>query len=128
MSTHAASRILVVDDEPDVRTIVVTLLESDGYAVANASSGEECIDQVKADPPDLIILDIMMPEMDGLEVMVKLKDVPASSGIPIIVLTVLGGSALFSEETLKSHGADRVLRKPFEPEELSRAVEQALGR
>jgi CheY-like chemotaxis protein len=90
--------IMVVDDNPDIITIVKTILEGKGYKVFSASSGAELLNLLDNQKPDLIILDIMMPEMDGLEVLTRLKSVTDTATIPVILLTakvqyedVLGG-------------------------------------
>src|SRR5215470_6857316 len=106
--------IMVVDDNPDIITIVKTILEGKGYNVLSASSGAELLNLLKNQKPDLIILDIMMPEMDGLEVLTRLKGMADTTSIPIILLTakvqyedVLGGtnSALIttSQSRLPAH-------------------------
>ena len=79
--------IMVVDDNPDIITIIKTILEGKGYNVISASSGQELLNLLKNQKPDLIILDIMMPEMDGLEVLTKLKGVTDTTSIPVILLT-----------------------------------------
>lgn len=117
--------IMVVDDNPDIITIVRTILEGKGYNVASASSGPELLNHLKSQKPDLIILDIMMPEMDGLEVLTRLKGVPETSSIPIILLTakvqyedVLGGYKL---------GADYYITKPFTSTQLINGINLLLG-
>ena len=79
--------IMVVDDNPDIITIVKTILEGKGYTVLSASSGPELLNLLKNQKPDLIILDIMMPEMDGLEVLSQLKAVSETATVPVILLT-----------------------------------------
>ncbi len=108
--------IMVVDDNPDIITIVKTILEGRGYNVFSASSGPELLNMLTTQKPDLIILDIMMPEMDGLEVLTRLKGKTETSTIPVILLTakvqyedVLGGYKL---------GADYYITKPFTSTQL----------
>ena len=79
--------ILVVDDNPDIVTIAKTILESKGFEVQTAFSGPEAFSQLEEIKPDLIILDVMMPQMDGLEVLRKLREIPDYSSIPVILLT-----------------------------------------
>jgi CheY-like chemotaxis protein len=117
--------IMVVDDNPDIITIVKTILEGKGYSVASAYSGKELLAHLDSQKPDLIILDIMMPEMDGLEVLTKLKETPDTSSIPIILLTakvqyedVLGGYKL---------GADYYITKPFTSTQLINGINLLLG-
>ena len=117
--------IMVVDDNPDIITIVKTILEGKGYSVLSASSGPELLTLLKSQKPDLIILDIMMPEMDGLEVLTRLKGMADTTSIPIILLTakvqyedVLGGYKL---------GADYYITKPFTSTQLINGINLLLG-
>ncbi|HEY7168777.1 MAG TPA: response regulator [Candidatus Binatia bacterium] len=117
--------IMVVDDNPDIITIVRTILEGKGYNVLSASSGPELLELLKGHKPDLIILDIMMPEMDGLEVLTRLKGMNDTTAIPIILLTakvqyedVLGGYKL---------GADYYITKPFTSTQLVNGINLLLG-
>ncbi len=117
--------IMVVDDNPDIITIVKTILEGKGYTVLSASSGLELLNMLKDQKPDLIILDIMMPEMDGLEVLSRLKGVADTATIPVILLTakvqyedVLGGYKL---------GADYYITKPFTSTQLVNGINLLLG-
>jgi len=117
--------IMVVDDNPDIITIVKTILEGKGYTVLSASSGLELLNMLKNQKPDLIILDIMMPEMDGLEVLSRLKAVTDTATIPVILLTakvqyedVLGGYKL---------GADYYITKPFTSTQLVNGINLLLG-
>jgi len=116
---------MVVDDNPDIITIVKTILEGKGYNVHSAFSGVELLNLLKDQKPDLIILDIMMPEMDGLEVLTRLKGVTDTATIPIILLTakvqyedVLGGYKL---------GADYYITKPFTSTQLVNGINLLLG-
>ncbi len=116
---------MVVDDNPDIITIVRTILEGKGYNVLSAYSGEELFTQLERQKPDLIVLDIMMPQMDGLEVLTKLKGAPDTSSIPVILLTakvqyedVLGGYKL---------GADYYITKPFTSTQLVNGINLLLG-
>lgn len=117
--------IMVVDDNPDIITIVKTILEGKGYRVMSASSGQELLNMLNGQKPDLIILDIMMPEMDGLEVLSRLKGVTETVSIPVILLTakvqyedVLGGYKL---------GADYYITKPFTSTQLVNGINLLLG-
>jgi CheY-like chemotaxis protein len=117
--------IMVVDDNPDIITIVKTILEGKGYHVLSASSGQELLNLLADGKPDLIILDIMMPEMDGLEVLGRLKAVTETASIPVILLTakvqyedVLGGYKL---------GADYYITKPFTSTQLVNGINLLLG-
>jgi CheY-like chemotaxis protein len=117
--------ILVVDDNPDIITIVKTILEGRGFTVFSASSGPELLNLLPTQKADLIILDIMMPEMDGLEVLTRLKGKTETSTIPVILLTakvqyedVLGGYKL---------GADYYITKPFTSTQLVNGINLLLG-
>ncbi|MDL2185750.1 EAL domain-containing response regulator [Pseudomonas sp. ChxA] len=108
--------LLIVDDEPQVRKLLETLLQHEGYQTLTASSGEEALQLVAQQPPDLILLDIMMPGMDGYEVASQLKGNAATANIPIIMLTALSESEarISGLET----GAEEFLSKPVEHIEL----------
>ncbi|MBD8095419.1 EAL domain-containing response regulator [Pseudomonas fluorescens] len=108
--------LLIVDDEPQVRKLLETLLQHEGYQTLTASSGEEALQLVAQHPPDLILLDIMMPGMDGYEVASQLKGNAATANIPIIMLTALSESEarISGLET----GAEEFLSKPVEHIEL----------
>jgi CheY-like chemotaxis protein len=117
--------IMVVDDNPDIITIVRTILEGKGYNVLSAYSGAELFTTLEKQKPDLIVLDIMMPQMDGLEVLTRLKGAPDTSAIPVILLTakvqyedVLGGYKL---------GADYYITKPFTSTQLINGINLLLG-
>jgi CheY-like chemotaxis protein len=117
--------IMVVDDNPDIITIVRTILEGKGFNVLSASSGAECLEALKRQKPDLIVLDIMMPEMDGLEVLTRLKAMTEFSTVPVVLLTakvqyedVLGGYKL---------GADYYITKPFTSTQLINGINLLLG-
>jgi len=117
--------IMVVDDNPDIITIVRTILEGKGYSVLSAYSGPELLTQLEGQKPDLIVLDIMMPQMDGLEVLTRLKGAPDTASIPVILLTakvqyedVLGGYKL---------GADYYITKPFTSTQLLNGINLLLG-
>jgi len=121
----SAKTIIVVDDNPDIVNIVKTILEGKGYNVMCAYSGAELFTKLKEKKPDLIILDIMMPEMDGLEVLTRLKGVPDTASLPVILLTakvqyedVLGGYKL---------GADYYITKPFTSTQLTNGINLLLG-
>ncbi|MBI4525478.1 MAG: response regulator [Deltaproteobacteria bacterium] len=117
--------IFVVDDNPDIVNIVKAVLEGKGYNVLCAYSGAELFTRMKEQRPDLIILDVMMPEMDGLEVLSRLKSASETSSIPVILLTakvqyedVLGGYKL---------GADYYITKPFTGTQLINGINLLLG-
>jgi phosphate regulon transcriptional regulator PhoB len=121
-----SSRVLIVEDEPDIRALVVHHLKREGYQVSAASSGEEALRQVQAAPPDLILLDLMMPAMDGLEVCRRLRQDPATASLPIVMLTAKGDEI---DRVLGLEiGADDYVVKPFSPKELLARVRAVLRR
>ncbi|MHC8318982.1 EAL domain-containing response regulator [Pseudomonas sp. LB3P31] len=114
--SNTAATLLIVDDETHVRKLLQILLQNQGYQTLTASSGEEALELVAQQPPDLILLDIMMPGMDGYEVARQLKSDKATSNIPIIMLSALGEhSARISG---LEAGAEDYLSKPVESAEL----------
>lgn len=119
-------KILVVDDEENIRELVKFNLEKEGYQVITASDGNEAIKVAREQLPDLIILDIMLPGMDGLEVCRNISNCPSTKGIPIIMLSAKG------EELDKvlglEMGADDYVTKPFSPRELVARVRARLRR
>ena len=120
------SRVLIVEDEPDIRELVVHHLKREGYQVSAASSGEEALRQVQAAPPDLVILDLMMPAMNGLEVCRRLRQDPVTASLPIVMLTAKGDEV---DRVLGLEiGADDYIVKPFSPKELLARVRALLRR
>lgn len=120
------SRILVVEDDHDIADLVVRYLDKAGYVTTRASSGREALDAVRAKTPDLVVLDVMLPQMDGLEVCRLLRAGAATAAIPIIMLTA---RAEESERIVGLEiGADDYLAKPFSPNELVARVRALLRR
>jgi DNA-binding response OmpR family regulator len=115
---------LVVDDEPSIVAVVRDRLVREGFTVRAVASGEEALDHVEADPPDLVVLDVMLPGIDGFEVLRRLRG--AGRGMPVIVLTAR------DEDVDKivglEMGADDYLVKPFNPRELSARIRAILRR
>ncbi|OHB57233.1 MAG: DNA-binding response regulator [Planctomycetes bacterium GWF2_42_9] len=119
-------KILIVDDEEDVLELVRFNLEKDGYKSETASSGEEAITAAKSKLPDLVILDLMLPGIDGLEVCKKLKSDSKTENIPIIMLTAKGEESDII--TGLELGADDYITKPFSPKVLTARVRRILQR
>ena len=118
-------RVLLVDDEPDLVQLVSLRLQSTGYQVAVAYDGQEALDQVKKEKPDLIILDLMLPKMDGYKVCRLLKFDERYKKIPILIFT-----ARAQEEDIKlamECGAESYLTKPFEAQALLGKLEELLA-
>ena len=117
--------IMVVDDEPSLRSLVKANLEVDGLTVIEAVDGVEAMNMLGETRPDLILLDIMMPEKDGIQVLEELADDDELRNIPVILLTAKG-----EQEDLEKGaalGARGYITKPFDPEQMVRTVKAALG-
>ncbi|ONH49998.1 EAL domain, c-di-GMP-specific phosphodiesterase class I (or its enzymatically inactive variant) [Pseudomonas cedrina] len=108
--------LLIVDDDPQVRKLLETLLQHEGYLTLSAGSGEEALQSVAKQPPDLILLDVMMSGMDGYEVASRLKGDEATAGIPIIMLSALSESS--ARVSGLETGAEEFISKPVERVEL----------
>jgi diguanylate cyclase len=119
------ARILVVDDERRNRDLLAVMLGAEGYGIVTASTGLDALQQVAEQPPDLIVLDVMMPGMDGYQVAARLKRDPATSRIPIIMLTALDDRSSSSHG--RSAGAAAFLVKPVNRAEISAAVRELLA-
>ena len=117
-------RILVVDDDPDVVEVVESWLKTGGYEVYTAYTGKEGLQKCRMLRPDAVILDIIMPDIDGSSVAEEIKDDPVTSKIPIIFLT----GAVKSSEVPKSHivGGQYFIAKPFNGEDLLKMLRQIL--
>lgn len=115
-----AERILVVDDEGTNRDLLEAILSRDGYQVELFADAASALAQALEAPPDLILLDLLMPGMDGLEACERLKRNPATSGIPVIVVTAVGQMA--TKELALTSGADDFVVKPVQPDDLRTRV------
>jgi len=116
-------KVLAVDDENDILLILRTSLRDD-YDVMTASNGPEALQKIAEDFPDVVILDMMMPEMDGIEVLEEIRRNPATATLPVIFLTGVSDRSKIREALDK--GTAYYLTKPFNHRELSSRVEQAL--
>jgi two-component system KDP operon response regulator KdpE len=119
----SVSTILVVDDEPQIRRVMLTTLTSHGYSVIEAASGEEALGKIRTERPDLILLDVNMPGISGLETCAEIR---TSSDVPIIMLTIRN-SERDKVEALDA-GADDYVVKPFGVQELMARIRAALRR
>ncbi len=116
-------KILVADDEPEIRNLLRLYLENEGYSVAEAEDGEATLSQIQKEKPDLCLLDIMMPKMDGYKVLTKIR---SESNIPVIIISAKDAD---SEKILGLNlGADDYLAKPFNPLEAVARVRSAIRR
>lgn len=116
-------RVLVVDDEPMVRNLLTRLLSMEGYDVLEADDGQAAIDLLTKEQPDLVLLDVMMPTRDGLDVLSELR---RTSDVPVILVSALGGEA--DRVVGLKMGADDYVVKPFSAAELSARIESVLRR
>jgi CheY-like chemotaxis protein len=117
-----SKKILIVDDEKLILISTKIVLESVGYEVLTATTGEEGIDVCRNDAPALVLLDIMMPGIDGWETLSRLKDDPETRGIPVIIFTAREHSR--GKQLAREMGAADYFPKPFEPDELIGIVEE----
>jgi CheY-like chemotaxis protein len=115
-------KLLIADDEPAVRALVHATLEGDGYVILEAADGEEALEVARAELPALVLLDIMMPRLDGLEVCRRLKADPGTSGIVIVMLTAQAQDR--DRQRGLAAGADDYFTKPFSPLALLDMVER----
>jgi len=125
-----AKKILIVDDEPDLVEAVSIILESKGYEVAKAYGGVEGLKKAKTENPDLIVLDVMMPDKDGYEVCKELKADAKYRSIPILLLTAVVANiptSRYTQEMGMETEADDFLDKPVEAKELVKRVEALLS-
>lgn len=118
-------KILVTDDDPRNRKLEETLLRANGYEVRSVGSGQATLAMVAVDPPDLILLDLMMPGMDGFEVVRQLKSDPATRGIPIVMVTALDDDG--SRARLAAAGVSGVITKPVDRWGLQACIDKLLG-
>lgn len=119
-------KILVVDDEPGILKVTSLRLKKLGYNVLTAADGKEALDTIRSENPDLVLLDLVMPFMNGTEVCEQIKNDKALKHIPVILFTASGSGAMTAEK-IKKIGADDYIVKPFEPEELTGKIEEILA-
>lgn len=118
--------VLAADDDEDILELIVFRLEHSGYTVLQARDGAEALDLALSSQPDLAVLDVMMPKMDGFELTRRLREEEATSRMPIILLTARTQEADIQRGF--DAGADDYIRKPFSPQELRARVQAILGR
>ncbi len=125
-SPASKKTIMVVDDTKEIVTLLKLILETEGYLVQSAYRGKEVFKLLEEQKPDLIILDVMMPQMDGLEVLTRLKENPDTASIPVILLTV----KTQHEDILTGYkkGADYYLTKPLTAPQLLTGINSLLSR
>jgi two-component system alkaline phosphatase synthesis response regulator PhoP/two-component system response regulator VicR len=118
-------RILAVDDEPNIVRLIQVNLERHGYQVETANNGAQALAKIRENRPDLLVSDVMMPEMDGFELLKNIRMDAELSELPVIMLTAKTQDA----DVMRgySHGADMYLTKPFNPAELLQFVKRVLS-
>jgi CheY-like chemotaxis protein len=116
--------VLVVDDEPTIRALVNAVLDGPGIRTVEAASGPEAIDLARRHQPDLVLLDVVMPRMDGFTVCQRMKAEEATAGITVLLLTALTQES--DHQRARGVGADGIIQKPFSPADLRVTVENIL--
>jgi CheY-like chemotaxis protein len=114
-------KLLIADDEPGIRSLVRMTLESDVYEIVEAANGEEALASARQLHPELVLLDVMMPKLDGFEACRQLKEDPATADIVVVMLTARAQES--DRERGAAAGADEYFTKPFSPVALMRLVE-----
>ena len=118
--------VLAADDDEDILELIAFRLERSGYTVLQARDGEEALELARRSQPDLAVLDVMMPKIDGFELTRRLRDDDSTTKMPIILLTARTQEA--DVQRGFDAGADDYIRKPFSPQELGARVQAILGR
>ena len=127
MSTHP--KVLVVDDDPDILDAITTILSTQPYQIDTARDGIECVDKVRAEIPDLIVLDLLMPKKDGFAVVRELRGNPKYAKIPILILTSVREDASrrrYELETGLAMDVQDYVEKPISPADLLERVKNLL--
>jgi len=125
-------KVLIVDDEPDVREFVQAVLQDGGYEFITAGDGEEALAKAKAESPDLAILDVQMPKKDGFQLFAELRADDATKSMPVIMLTAIGERTgiNFSAEDMGDYlgsEPEAYIEKPIDPEKLSETVSKLIA-
>lgn len=118
-------KILIVEDEPHMARVTELSLKKGGYDILAARNGREAIELAGRETPALIVMDVTMPEMDGITALKRLKAMPATAGIPVIMLTSRG--QMVAREEAEDSGATLFLTKPFSPSALAAAARRIIG-
>ena len=122
----AKQKILVVDDDPQILTLLAMRLKQRGYEVIEAPDGEKALEEARAKAPDLVLLDVMMPQKNGWEVARELKQDPKTKDIGIVILTAIGEK--MNELTSPLYGADAYVDKPFDFDTLEKTITKVLAK
>ena len=118
------SRVLVIDDESVVGTVLRYAFAAEGHQTVVADGGSSGIEMARSEHPDVIVLDLMMPEVTGFDVLEVLRDDDGTKDVPILVLTAI--TMTRERERAMSEGADAVMTKPFDPRDVAQAVDALL--
>lgn len=117
-------KVMVVDDEPENQLLINVILSTEGYEVIGVEQGRETVDRAREEQPDLILLDVMLPDLNGFKVFEALREDEATRHIPVVMLSAL--TQRWDVEKAVSLGVNDYLTKPFEPEDLVARVEANL--
>jgi DNA-binding response OmpR family regulator len=109
-------RILIADDDAFIRRPLQWILQQEGFTAETAADGDECLEQLRSDPPDLLVLDVMMPGLDGFEICRRMKDDPHLRNVPVVLLSARGRE--HDRERGLALGAAEYLTKPYSPNDL----------
>lgn len=126
MTAARARRVLVVDDDPAIRRILTLTLELEGYEIETASDGQEALRALGRALPDVVVLDVMMPKLNGFQVLQRMREEPRTADVPVIILTAKAGTEDVWEGWRR--GVDYYMTKPFDVEELLRFMEHIFGK
>ncbi|MFA5117491.1 MAG: response regulator [Candidatus Omnitrophota bacterium] len=122
-------KILAVDDDPHILLLVKTRLQANGYSVATAVDGEECLKKIVSEKPDLLILDVMLPKLDGYNILITLKEMRMLGEnipvIPVIMLTARGEPRI--RELIEKEDIQAYILKPFDSKELLQEIKKIIG-
>ncbi len=119
-------KILVIEDDKFLRELIIQKLIKEGYEIIEAKDGEEGVEKTKKDKPDLVLLDLILPGIDGFEVLARIKRNPEVSNIPVIVLSNLGQREDM-EKALNEGASDYLVKAHFAPDEIIKKVKTVLG-
>ena len=127
-------KVLTIDDDADIRTFVITVLEENGYSPLKAKNGEEGLKIINEEKPDLVVLDVLMPKQSGIKLYRELKTNESLNKIPVIILSGISKRIfLRSQEALTEFGSENVpepdayIEKPVEPEDLAEKIKQLIS-
>jgi two-component system response regulator VicR len=126
MSARPTKKILCIEDEPEMIDLIRLILSRRGFEISGANGGKEGLEMVRREHPDLVLLDLMMPQIDGWEVYQQMKSDPALKTIPVIVVTAKAQS-IDKVLGLQIAKVDDYITKPFSPQDLLASVDKVLG-